>query len=158
MREVRADGFTTNDLLQYILDGHQSCVSSKLIHHQRHLRLLAPRLAEHLAKRHALGNDHGLVQNGPQVKRPVERHGPLEAFESLAQQVLGKQNPQDVVRRALVDRNARVLVLHHLVEQKIEIVGERQRGYAGPGHHDLSHQHAVQIKYSLDHFLLLRAQ
>ena len=120
--------------------------------------MLPATFLQHVAEGHVLRHDHRLVKQGPQIERPVGRHGILDPPQSFVQQVLGEQNSQDVIRGTLVHWDARVLILYDLLKQHVQIVCEGQAAYPRPRHHDLPHQDAVQVKHAMDHFLLLLAQ
>ena len=117
-----------DDLLQHVLDRHQSGDAAVLVDHDRHV---VARLAE-LAQQHVefLGfrDQHRRTQQFAHVLRRAV------VGDDAAQQVLGQQDAEDLVAVLAVHREARVAGLDHLlISVRNALVGAAARPSARAG-------------------------
>ena len=133
-----------DDLLDHILQGHQAAHPAELVDNDGQVDLLQLELAQQLGDRLGFGDEGDRVEELAQVEVG------LRAAGADAQQVLGMEDADDVIRVAFVDGDAGVAFL---VDQPDQV---RHRGVRGGADHlrrrghDLRGLGAAEIKDRVD--------
>src|SRR5579872_320620 len=150
----------TENLLQRVLERHQADDGSKLIHHQRHVRVALAKLVYQLADRLRLGHHQRLAHQSPQLERTqrlalVHRDLPLHPD---THQVLIVDDADDFFPAVFVHRNARVLMLQHNVQDLIDTRVDRKRYEVVAWHHDFSNGISLQVEHAANRRFLKTLQ
>ncbi len=138
-----------DDLLEEVLDGHQAGRPAVLVEDDREVDLPPLELVEQVVHAHRLGHEDRRAQDRAKG-RPLGG-GTLEE----RQQVLGVQDPDDLVDRLLVDRDPAVALIDERVDRLLERRTRRQRDHRDARDHDLVDALVAELDDRLDHLLLL---
>ena len=141
-----------DDLLEQVLDRHETRRATVLVEHDRDVDLAPLELVQQVVDRHRLGHEY---------RRPQQRSECRARLRSVLQdrqQVFRVQDADDLVDRLLEDRDPRVALLDHDTDR---LVQGRRCGQGDDrdarGHH-LVQAPVAQLDDRVDHLLLLGLQ
>ena len=127
-----------DDLLEQIFDRHETGDGAVLVDHDAHVLLFALHLAQQLVAALGFRNEGGGVQDGCDGARARLIVGDL-------QKVVGEGEAGDVVERAGVNGDARVVVLAQNLEKALQRDGFRDGEDFRARSHDLANQLVAEL-------------
>ena len=140
-----------DDLLEQVLDRDQAGGAAVLVEHDRDVDLAPLELVEQVVDRHRLGHEDRRPQDRAQ-RRALRRPSRLRN----GQQVLGVEDPDDLVDRVLVDRDRGCGPRSMTVSMASSSVAvRRQRDDGDARDHHLVDALVAELDDRVDHLLLL---
>jgi hypothetical protein len=138
-----------DDLLEQVLQCDEARDGAVLVHHDRHVALLAADLREQVTEPLRLGHEVRRVEQPAQVGAAggavLERH----------EQAAHVQDAEHVVELVVVDRIARIRVLQHLLHRRCGSERHGQGDDVGARHHDFLDRRVGEVEDLVDHLLLV---
>src|SRR5712671_4612344 len=138
-----------DDLLEEVLDRDEAGRPAVLIEDDREVDLPALELVQEVVDRHRLGDIDGRPKERPEVRSGAGR------FAQERQEILGVEDPEDLVDRLVVDRDTAVAVLHDRLDRLVERRRRLDGRHRDPRHHHLVDATAAELDDRVDHLLFL---
>ena len=136
-----------DDLFDGVLHGHQSRDAAVLVDDDGHLLLDLLELAQEI------GEGHGLGDEGDGPDQGLDRLA-LVLLVGVLEEVLGHDDPFDVVEAVLVDRDPRVLVPDDEVLEVVDGGVPADADHGLPGGHDLADDPVAELDHAPQELVL----
>ena len=146
-RNVVLVGDVADDFLEDVLEGDHALDLAILVDHEREVRLAAAERLELLRQRTDVGHEPRRQRDRHDVDLGKLAVGVLDR----AQQILGMQDADDVLRRVAPERDARVLGLQRRGDDLLRWAVGIDRHHFGAVDHHVGHRQIAQVEQPAQH-------